>query len=125
MINLRGEKNKEKYTKAHDIKPISHQKLLKRQTKYSGGDTERTERYYCFLYNKKGQKQQHTFICGYSIAKRLLEMTNQAELPLFNPLKLENNATQGNNILRDADNDNQANHRQWNAVEKELSNAIN
>ena len=125
MINLRGERNKEKFIKAHDIKPISHQKLLNGQTKYSVGGTELTDRYYCFLYNKKGQKEQDTFICGYSIAKRLLEMTNQAELPLFNPLKTENNATEGNNNLREADNGNQANHRQWNAVAKQLSNAIN
>src|SRR5699024_1005344 len=52
-------------------------------------------------------------------------MINQAELPLFNPLKIENDATQGNNNVIEVDNGNQANHRQWKDLAKQLSNAIN
>jgi hypothetical protein len=123
LINLRGEANKDKFIREHDIKPVSHQKLLKGQTKYSVGGGKLTDQYYCFLYNKKGQKQQHTFICGYSIAKRLLEKTNQAELPLFNPLKTGDDTVQGERV-GDSNNNQHNNRRQWDAVAKQLSDAI-
>lgn len=121
MVYLRGEKNRVEFTAKHDLKPISYQKLLKGQTKESAGGTELTDRYYCFLYNRKGVDEQKTFICGYHIAKDLLRLTDQEELPLFNPLKTEsmqrNNQAEGNNGNRTI--------RQWDDVARQLSDAIN
>ncbi|MFO3688928.1 hypothetical protein [Staphylococcus felis] len=39
------------------------------------------------MYNRKDVDEQKTFIFGYYIAKDLLSLTGQEELPLFNPLK--------------------------------------
>lgn len=121
MIYLRGEENKVKFKNEYDLKPISHQKLLNGQTKDSVGGSELTDRYYCFLYNKKGEKKQKTFICGYHVANRLLELTNQSPLPLFNPLQVQ--TVQRDNQNRGA-NENH-NVRQWDNVALQLSNAIN
>ncbi|UXV38746.1 hypothetical protein [Staphylococcus simulans] len=121
MVYLRGKKTRQEFVATHDLKPISYQKLLKGQTKESAGGTELTDRYYCFLYNRKGIDEQKTFICGYHIAKDLLRLTGQEELPLFNPLKA---VARKSNNQPEKDNVNKAS-RQWNDVARQLSDAIN
>ncbi|NHE25662.1 hypothetical protein G9V09_12975 [Staphylococcus aureus] len=126
-MNLRGRDNRIKFVKEYDIKPISHQKLLNGQYKQSVGGSELKDRYYCFSYKTKGNKdeKEKTFICGYYIAEDLLQLTNQSKLPLFNPLKADikpgsnpevNNTTNGNNG---------ANQKKWNPLALQLSEAIN
>lgn len=122
MINLRGEENRDKFIKKYDLKPISHQKLLKGQTKDSIGGSDLTDRYYCFVYNRKGESQTDTFICGYHIAESLLQKTGQEKLPLFNPMKSSSNPNKSNGNIT---NDNNHNNRKWNEVAYQLSNAIN
>lgn len=122
MMNLRGDENRNKFVKKYDLKPISHQKLLKGQTKDSVGGSDLTDRYYCFVYNKKGESQTYTFICGYHIAESLLEKTNQQKLPLFNPIKSCSNSNESNGAKT---NGNNQNNKKWNEVAYQLSNAIN
>lgn len=122
-MNLRGKEKRIKFVEEYDLKPISHQKLLKGQVKESVGGSELTDRYYCFLYNKKGQTYQDTFICGYYIAEDLLRLTEQDKLSLFNPLQADVRNINRNNQIEE--NNGQRGTRQWNDVAHQLSNAIN
>lgn len=121
-MNLRGKENRINFVEKYDITPVSHQRLLNGQVKKSVGGSKITNRYYCFLYNRKGESYQKTFTCGYYIAEHLLELTNQEKLPLFNPLKSEKRNTRNNEINNN--NERNENHRQRNELAFQLSDAI-
>lgn len=120
-LNLRGHKNRVLFVSTHVLMPVSHQKLLKGQSKKSVTGDELTDRYYTFIYNRKGDTKKKTFICGYSVAEDLLKLTHQEKLPLFNPLKSECHEKEK---TEDSTNKNIINARQWHPLAKELSESI-
>lgn len=123
-MNLRGKENRKKFVDTHSIKPLGHLKLLKGQTKYSVSGSKLTDQYYSFIYKEKNNKyaKEKSFYCGYKVAKDLLKLTSQEDLPLFNPLKLETSDKFGN-----CNNVNERNEvkRKPNKIYSKLYDAIN
>ncbi|MEI2437492.1 hypothetical protein [Priestia megaterium] len=118
----RGDLTRIKIVKDYNINPIAHVKLLTGQEKKSCTNDRLKDKYYCFLYtHKKNKNITGTFVCGDYAAKHFLKLSRHEGLPLFNPLSSEgtNSVCGINNIDEPRDN------REWHPVAQELSNAIN
>jgi hypothetical protein len=106
----------------YDVVPIAHVKLLPSQTKRSCTNRKLKDKYYCFSYvHKKDKNKNGTFLCGSHAATHFLKLLNHEGLPLFNPLSSE-----GTNPPRgEGGAGRERNIRNWHPVAQELSDAIN
>ncbi|PEC41852.1 hypothetical protein CON11_26360 [Priestia megaterium] len=106
----------------YNITPIAHVKLLTGQEKKSCTNDKLEDKYYCFSYvHKKNKNDSGTFDCGKYAAEHFLKLLNHEGIPLFNPLSSEGTSHVGGASNTDETRD----KREWNAVAKELSNAMN
>ncbi|MFE7083467.1 hypothetical protein [Priestia megaterium] len=106
----------------YHVTPIAHVKLLPSQKKRSCTKRELKNKYYCFSYvHKKNKNENGTFLCGSHEATHFLELLNHEDLPLFNPLSSEGTSQSvGEGGIGGA-----SNTRIWNPIAKELSDTIN
>lgn len=118
----RGDLTRVKIVEDYNIIPIAHVKLLTGQEKKSCTNDRLKDKYYCFSYtHKKNKNIIGTFVCGDHAAKHFLKLLNHEVLPLFNPLFSE--GTNGGGGTNDTDEP--GDRRKWNPLGQELSNAIN
>ncbi|MGC9934871.1 hypothetical protein [Priestia aryabhattai] len=118
----RGNLTRVKIIEDYNITPIAHVKLLTGQEKKSCTNDRLKDKYYCFSYtHKKNKNISGTFVCGDHAAKHFLKLSNHEGIPLFNPLFSE-----GTNYVGGTNNtDEPRDKREWHPVAQELSNAIN
>ncbi|PHG45977.1 hypothetical protein [Bacillus wiedmannii] len=123
MFNCRGPENRVRLLEKYNVKPISHTKLLKGQVKRSCAKEMLTDEYYIFTYHAKNNiNESGTFVCGTHVARHFLELLHLEPLPLFNPLKGNNeNVDLNDNLNGNSGGGNIV----WDPLAKELYNAIN
>ncbi|MGG0550413.1 hypothetical protein ABE049_10170 [Priestia megaterium] len=118
----RGNLTRLRIIEDYNITPITQVKLLTGQEKKSCTNDKLKDKYYCFSYtHKKNKNISGTFVCGDHAAKHFLKLLNHEGISLFDPLSSEGTTHVCGTNSKDEPRD----RRKWNPVAQELSNAIN
>lgn len=133
-MNIRGENNRNNIFKDYDIKPLVRIKLLNGAEVKSDAGPTITDEYYIFKATNKKSKEVEKITCGRLVAHNFLDLIEEDDLELFNPLAVLQDGdgchinavgenSQGDNdveILNEGDNEGDG----WTEGNKQLRNAI-
>jgi len=92
-----GQKKKEQLVINYEVEPILYLKLLANQEK-NGCCGKLTDSYYIFTAIHQSTRKESTFFVGKHCAEEILKLVTKPPLPLFNPLRIDQqNLGQANN----------------------------
>lgn len=126
-MKCKGKETRIEIVKKYGVKPIIHSVLLNKQTKRSDAEATIKNEYYIFKVMKKETNEIVDYIqCGLPTARHFLELTGEAPLPIFNPLKGNQNNEGATDAERSSEGENPEarEEKAWNPVAKQLRNAI-